>query len=119
MPANSIATSSSIAPPPSRAFVARATEEADRRGRGVVDEVEHHRLARVAATAGTVVLTNDGVLPLSENTDIGIIGAFADHPAISGRREFAGRADTPRRRPTPCRGTLHRHVSGTPSGTTP
>ncbi|MGA9277462.1 glycoside hydrolase family 3 C-terminal domain-containing protein, partial [Ilumatobacter sp.] len=37
-----------------------------------------------AAAAGTVLLTNDGVLPLSEDTDIGIIGAFADHPRYQG-----------------------------------
>ena len=30
------------------------------------------------------MLTNDGVLPLSEHTDIGIIGAFADHPRYQG-----------------------------------
>ena len=31
-----------------------------------------------------MLLTNDGVLPLVESTDIGIIGAFADHPRYQG-----------------------------------
>ncbi|MGA9277680.1 glycoside hydrolase family 3 N-terminal domain-containing protein, partial [Ilumatobacter sp.] len=61
------------------ALAERASREVAERGRGVVDEVAHHRVARAAAAAGTVLLTNDGVLPLSEDTDIGIIGAFADH----------------------------------------
>ena len=65
-------------------LAARATEEVARRGRGVVDEVEHHRLARRAASAGTVLLSNDGLLPLADDTDIGIIGAFADHPRFQG-----------------------------------
>lgn len=66
------------------ALAARAADEVARRGRGVVDEVDHHRIARAAAAAGTVVLSNDGVLPLAEDTDIGIIGAFADHPRYQG-----------------------------------
>ncbi len=66
------------------ALAARATAEVARRGRGDLDEVAHHRLARVAAAAGTVLLVNDGVLPLHDDTDIGIIGAFADHPRYQG-----------------------------------
>jgi len=66
------------------ALAARATDEAEQRGRGVVDDVDHHRLARLAASAGTVVLSNDGVLPLADDTDIGIIGAFAGHPRYQG-----------------------------------
>lgn len=65
-------------------FVARATAEQAARGRGSVDEVAHHRLARRAAAAGTVLLTNDGVLPLPDDTDIGVIGAFADEPRFQG-----------------------------------
>ena len=65
-------------------LAARASDEVSQRGRGVVDEVDHHRLARAAAAAGTVLLANDGVLPLAENTGIGIIGAFADHPRYQG-----------------------------------
>jgi beta-glucosidase len=62
----------------------RATAEVERRGRGTIDEVAHHRLARAAAAAGTVLLSNDGVLPLPDDTDLGIIGAFADHPRYQG-----------------------------------
>lgn len=62
----------------------RCTGEADRRGRDAVDDVEHHRLARRAAAAGTVLLTNDGVLPLATDTDIAIIGRFAVDPRYQG-----------------------------------
>ena len=63
---------------------ARMTEEVEERGRGLVDDVDHHRLARLAASSGTVMLTNNGVLPLADDTDIGIIGEFADHPRYQG-----------------------------------
>ena len=62
----------------------RSATAADRRGDEPMDEVGHHRLARRAAAAGTVLLTNDGVLPLHTDTDIAIIGAFADHPRYQG-----------------------------------
>ena len=31
-----------------------------------------------------MLLVNNGVLPLADSTDIGIIGAFADHPRYQG-----------------------------------
>ncbi|WP_420453681.1 beta-glucosidase [Ilumatobacter sp.] len=68
----------------------RTHDEARRRrdggvgGDGGVDEVAHHRLARRAAAAGSVLLTNDGTLPLDPGTDVAIIGAFADTPRYQG-----------------------------------
>lgn len=68
--------------------LARRTEAArlgaTRLGAAPVDDVAHHRLARAVAAAGTVLLTNDGVLPLADDTDIGVIGAFAETPRYQG-----------------------------------
>lgn len=49
-----------------------------------LDHDAHHRLARRAAAAGTVLLTNDGLLPLAATGTIGVIGAFADTPRYQG-----------------------------------
>lgn len=62
----------------------RVTSEAAERPHEAVDEVAHHRLARRVAAAGSVLLTNDGTLPLDRATNIAIIGAFADHPRYQG-----------------------------------
>jgi beta-glucosidase len=41
-------------------------------------------LARRAAAAGTVLLTNDGILPLSPSQSVALIGAFAESPRYQG-----------------------------------
>ena len=43
----------------------------------------HHTLARRAAAAGTVLLTNRGTLPLGQGS-LAVIGAFAHHPRYQG-----------------------------------
>jgi beta-glucosidase len=44
----------------------------------------HNEIARTAAIAGTVLLQNDGVLPLPPEASIGLIGAFAETPRFQG-----------------------------------
>ncbi len=64
--------------------VARLLRDAPTDTAPAVDEVEHHRLARRAAAAGTVLLTNDGTLPLDTSLDVAIIGSFAAEPRYQG-----------------------------------
>lgn len=49
-----------------------------------VDLDAHHQLARRAAAAGTVLLTNDGTLPLAPEGTIALVGAFATTPRYQG-----------------------------------
>lgn len=56
-----------------------------RRDRPTADYDAHHRLGRTAAAAGSVLLTNNGVLPFPEGVSrIAVIGAFAEHPRYQG-----------------------------------
>ncbi|MGB7981384.1 MAG: glycoside hydrolase family 3 C-terminal domain-containing protein [Candidatus Nanopelagicales bacterium] len=49
-----------------------------------IDVAEHHALARRAVAAGSVLLTNDGLLPLPAQGTIALIGAFAEVPRYQG-----------------------------------
>ncbi len=49
-----------------------------------MDVDEHHQLARWAAAAGSVLLVNDGVLPLQPEGRIAVIGGSATTPRYQG-----------------------------------
>ncbi len=51
---------------------------------GEFDIDSHHALARRAAGESTVLLTNDGTLPLDETASIAVIGEFASRPRYQG-----------------------------------
>ena len=48
------------------------------------DADAHHALARRAAAESTVLLQNDGILPLAADTKIAILGDFAETPRYQG-----------------------------------
>jgi len=56
----------------------------NREDAGSVDVQAHHDLARKVATRGTVILKNDGLLPLSGDESLAVIGANADRPKTGG-----------------------------------
>lgn len=56
----------------------------DDREEGVLDTSEHRRLARRIAVEGTVLLQNDGVLPLDDADSIAVIGPNADAAKLGG-----------------------------------
>lgn len=62
-------------------FMLRAGDAA---GGGEVDFESHHALGRRAAAAGTVLLTNDGTLPLVPDASVALIGALAERPRYQG-----------------------------------
>ncbi|WNM27705.1 glycoside hydrolase family 3 C-terminal domain-containing protein [Demequina capsici] len=59
-------------------------ERVARADQAPVDPDSHHALARRAAAAGSVLLTNDGVLPLPQDASVALIGAFAKTPRYQG-----------------------------------
>ncbi|WP_084125362.1 glycoside hydrolase family 3 C-terminal domain-containing protein [Demequina sp. NBRC 110054] len=67
------------------ALALRAQEERKSHEDGAaVDLDAHHALARRAASAGSVLLRNDGVLPLAADRSIALIGGFATAPRYQG-----------------------------------
>ncbi|MFB6200924.1 MAG: beta-glucosidase [Halorhabdus sp.] len=51
---------------------------------GAVDTDEHRDLAERIAVRGTVLLDNDGVLPLADETDVAVIGPNVDEAVLGG-----------------------------------
>ncbi|ELZ30244.1 beta-glucosidase [Halosimplex carlsbadense 2-9-1] len=49
-----------------------------------VDRDAHHDLARVVARRGTVLLANDGVLPLEDGDTLAVVGPNADEAKVGG-----------------------------------
>ncbi|WP_254768942.1 beta-glucosidase family protein [Salinilacihabitans rarus] len=56
----------------------------DRRDEGALDAPEHRDLAERIAARGTVLLENDGVLPLSADADVAVIGPNVDEAKLGG-----------------------------------
>ncbi|QPV63128.1 glycoside hydrolase family 3 C-terminal domain-containing protein [Halosimplex litoreum] len=51
---------------------------------GAVDTPDHRDLAERIATRGTVLLDNDGVLPLADDADVAVIGPNVDEAILGG-----------------------------------
>ncbi len=49
-----------------------------------VDLADHHRLARQVAAECMVLLKNEGMLPLSADQSVAVIGPFAEHARVQG-----------------------------------
>lgn len=49
-----------------------------------VDFDDHHSLGRRVAAAGTVLLSNDGTLPVAADARVALIGALAERPRYQG-----------------------------------
>lgn len=64
-------------------YLARHAANA-RRGRTPEHSVDHHALAREAATESMVLLANNGVLPLAEGARVALVGEFARTPRFQG-----------------------------------
>ncbi|CAL9327805.1 Thermostable beta-glucosidase B [Streptomyces sp. enrichment culture] len=100
-------------------LVDRATEHA---GEPVpFDATAHHDLARRIARAGTVLLANNGVLPLDPETtaEVLVLGAGATDPVIQGfgsARMTPTRVDVPLTEIEQRAGGPVRHLAGVPAG---
>jgi beta-glucosidase len=57
-------------------------DETDREG--AVDTPEHRDLAQTIATRGTVLLDNDGTLPLEDDADVALLGPNVDESILGG-----------------------------------
>ncbi|MDS0259318.1 glycoside hydrolase family 3 C-terminal domain-containing protein [Haloarcula sp. S1CR25-12] len=57
---------------------------ADSRPDGELDSQRHRDLARDISTRGTVLLDNDGVLPLADDTDVALIGPHIHEAKLGG-----------------------------------
>ncbi|MCU4743764.1 beta-glucosidase [Natronoglomus mannanivorans] len=81
-----------------------ATTERDDR-EGELDTPEHRDLAEQVATRGTVLLKNDGVLPLSDDDRVALIGPNVDEATVGGG---GSSAVTPFREVSPVEGLRDR-----------
>jgi beta-glucosidase len=51
---------------------------------GALDTPEHRELAERIATRGTVLLENDGILPLDDDADVAVIGPSVERATLGG-----------------------------------
>ncbi|MEF8851941.1 MAG: glycoside hydrolase family 3 C-terminal domain-containing protein [Haloarculaceae archaeon] len=51
---------------------------------GAIDTPEHRELAATIATRGSVLLENDGTLPLADDADVAVIGPNVDEAILGG-----------------------------------
>ena len=64
--------------------VVNSTHDAVSKSKKDFDKLAHHALARRCAEESIVLLENDGILPLSTNASVAIIGDFANSPRYQG-----------------------------------